>query len=152
MPTYVPSRSSQVIIFSGPNERKKLMTAFTLLAPAGLEIEHAHPVDGWTEEFTTRKATWRGGSLAPRADVPFRVTFKATAEPGILNVDAEQRYPDGGIVSWQVPITVVPPVESPSQNFAMAGVVGLIGALVVIALGMVAWRRRTPPADVSDDQ
>jgi hypothetical protein len=152
MPTYVPSRSSQVIVFSGPNERQKTMTTFRLDAPTGLEIEHAHPVDGWTEKFTTATATWTGGSLAPRADVPFRLTLKATAQPGILNVKAEQRYPDGGIVSWSVPITVVPAEESPSQNFAMAGVVGLIGVLIVIVLAMLAWRRRSLPADPNDDR
>jgi hypothetical protein len=150
-PTFVASGSSQVILFSGPNERAKSMTSFSITAPAGLQIEHAHPVDGWTEQFSSTTATWTGGSLAPRADIPFRVTLKATADPGILNVKAEQRYPDGGIVSWPVPITVVPPEESPSQNLALAGVVGLLGVLVVVAVAMLAWRRRSLPLDPSED-
>jgi hypothetical protein len=151
-PTFIPSGSSQPIMFSGPNEREKPMTVFTVIAPTGLEVEHAHPVDGWSEEWTSTTATWTGGSLAPRADIPFRVTFKATAQPGIVSVKAEQRYADGGIVGWPVPITVVPAEKSPSQNFAMAGVVGLIGVLIVVAIGMVAWRRRPLPPESSGDQ
>jgi uncharacterized protein YcnI len=146
-PTYVASGSSQAIIFSGPNERQRPMTSFALTAPAGLQMEHAHPVDGWTEESTTSSATWTGGSLAPRADIPFRVTLKPTADPGMLQVKAEQRYSDGGIVSWQVPITILPPKASPSQNLALAGVVGLIGVLLVVAVAMLAWRRRSIPPE-----
>ena len=143
-PTFIPSEGTERISFSGPNERARPMTAFTVTAPTGLEIEHAHPVSGWTEQWSASKASWTGGSLAPRADVTFGVTFKATAKPGVLNVQAQQRYPDGGIVSWPVPLTVVPPEQSPSQNLALAGVVGLIGVLTVVAIGMLAWRRRTP--------
>jgi hypothetical protein len=145
MPTYVASGSSQAIIFSGPNERQRPMTSFELTVPAGLEIAHAHPVDGWTEQSTATTATWTGGSLAPRADIPFRVTLKATADPGLLQVKADQRYADGGIVSWPIPITVLPPKASPSQNLALAGVVGLLGVLVVVAVATLAWRRRSLP-------
>ena len=150
-PTYVAKGSSQAIIFSGPNERKQPMTAFTLTVPAGLEIAHAHPVDGWTEESTGSAATWTGGSLAPRADIPFRVTLKATADPGLLQVQAKQRYPDGGIVSWPVAITILPAKASPSQNLALAGVVGLIGLLLVVAVAMLAWRRRSIPPEAHGD-
>jgi uncharacterized protein YcnI len=150
-PSYVPSKGSETFIFSGPNERKRPMTSFTLTTPAGLQIEHAHPVDGWKEVFAASKATWTGGSLAPGADIPFRVTIKATTEPGILQVKADQGYADGGIVTWQVPITVVPPEESPSQNLALAGVVGLLGVLVVVAVAMLARRRRSLPIETSED-
>jgi hypothetical protein len=153
MPTYVASGSSQTIIFSGPNERQRTMTSFVLTAPAGLslEITHVHPVDGWTEESTASTATWTGGSLAPRADVPFRATLKATADPGVLQVKADQRYPDGGIVSWPIGITVLPPKATPSQNLALAGVVGLLGVLIVVAVAMLAWRRRALPPEASGD-
>jgi hypothetical protein len=151
MPTYVASGSSQTIIFSGPNERQRPMTSFVLTTPAGVEITHVHPVDGWTEESTASTATWTGGSLAPRADIPFRVTLRATADPGVLQVKAEQRYPDGGIVSWPIGITVLPPKASPSQNLALAGVVGLIGVLLVVAVAMLALRRRALPPEASGD-
>ena len=151
MPTYVASGSSQTIVFSGPNERQRPMTSFAVIVPAGLEIEHVHPVDGWTEASTESTATWTGGSLAPRADIPFQVTLKATADPGLLDVTSEQRYQDGGIVSWPVEFTILPPKASPSQNVALAGVVGLIGVLLVVAVTMLAWRRRSPPPKVEGD-
>ena len=151
MPTYVASGSSQAIVFSGPNERKRPMTSFAVTVPAGLEIAHTHPVDGWTEESSPTRATWTGGSLAPRADIPFRVTLKATADPGVLQVKAEQGYADGGIVSWPIALTVLPPKASPSQNLALAGVVGLIGVLLVVAVAMLAWRRRSLPSQASGD-
>jgi uncharacterized protein YcnI len=151
IPTYVASGSSQAVIFSGPNERKRPMTSFAVVVPVGLEIAHAHPVDGWTEESTASRATWTGGSLAPRADIPFRVTLKATADPGMLQVKAEQSYSDGGIVSWPIAITILPPKASPSQNLALAGVVGLLGVLIVVAVAMLAWRRRPLPPEASGD-
>ena len=151
MPTYVASGSGQTIIFSGPNERQRPMTSFVLTAPTGLEITHVHPADGWTEESTASTATWTGGSLAPGADIPFRVTLKATADPGVLQVKAEQRYPDGGIVSWPIGITILPPKATPSQNLALAGVVGLLGVLVVVAVAMLAWRRRALPPEADGD-
>jgi hypothetical protein len=40
---------------------------------------------------------------------------------------------------------VVPGKSSPSQNLALAGVVGLIGVLLVVAVAMLAWRRRPLP-------
>jgi uncharacterized protein YcnI len=149
-PTYVASKGSETFVFSGPNERKRPMTIFTITAPPGLEITHAHPVDGWVEQVSASKASWTGGSLAPRADIPFRVTVKATADPGTLQMKADQGYADGGIVSWQVPITVLPPAASPSQNLALAGVVGFIGVLLVVAIAMLALRRRSSPAPVDD--
>ena len=145
-PNYIPSEGTERISFSGLNERERPMTGFTLTAPTGLEIEHAHPVPGWTEQWSASKATWTGGPLAPAANVDFGVTMKATAKPGILLVQAEQLYPGGGIVTWPVPLTVLPPEKSPSQNLALAGVVGLIGVLTVVAIGMLAWRRRSFPA------
>jgi hypothetical protein len=37
---------------------------------------------------------------------------------------------------------VTPAAESPSENLALAGVVGLVGVLVVVAVAVLAWRRR----------
>jgi hypothetical protein len=53
-------------------------------------------------------------------------------------------------VSWPVAITVTPAEESPSQNLSLAGVIGLIGALLVVAIAMLAWRRRDNGATGSD--
>jgi uncharacterized protein YcnI len=143
MPAYLASGSAESITFDAPNEREDPMTAFSLSVPPGLEIEHAHVVDGWNEEANGSTATWTGGSLAPRDTADFGVTLKADHDPGIIELQAEQRYPDGGIVAWPVSFTILPAEKTPSQNLALAGVVGLIGALVVAAVAMLAWRRRT---------
>jgi uncharacterized protein YcnI len=143
-PAFLPSGSSESITFSSPNERDEPMTSFALTVPVGVTIEHAHVVEGWSESINGSTATWTGGSLAPNAEVAFGVTLEADLDPGVVELQAEQRYDDGSSVNWPVALTVTPAEESPSENFALAGVVGLIGVLVVVAIAMVAWRRRSP--------
>jgi uncharacterized protein YcnI len=152
MPTYVPSKGSQAIVLEAPNERPDPMTSFVVKVPAGLEIDHVHPLSGWTESVDGSTARWTGGSLPARQLADFRLTLKANAQPGAVAIDAEQLYRDGGIVSWPVSITITPATKSPSQNLALAGVVGLIGLLTVAAIVMLA-RRRSPvrPGGSVDD-
>lgn len=142
-PAFLPSGGSESIAFSGPNERDDPMTSFVLTVPAGLVIAHAHEVDGWQESTDGSRATWTGGGLAPDEEVAFGVTLEADVDPSVVDVQAEQRYDDGSVVSWPVALTITPPEDDPSQNLALAGVVGLIGALVVAAIAMLAWRRRS---------
>ena len=72
--------------------------------------------------------------------------FEAEGFPAIATtsagVAASLGYPDGGVVTWPVDFTITPAAESPSQNLALAGVVGLVGVLVVVAVAMLALRRR----------
>ena len=89
------------------------MTSFVVKAPSGLEIPHVHPVAGWDESTDgTSSATWSGGSLPRRKEVGFTLTLTADAQPGTLDLDAEQRYPDGGIVQWPVTMTITPPARA----------------------------------------
>jgi uncharacterized protein YcnI len=141
-PAFLPSGSSASISFSGPNERDAPMTGFSLTTPNGVVLEHAHEVDGWDESLQGSTATWTGGALAPDIEATFGATVKAEAAPGVVRLTAEQRYDDGSVVSWPVALTITPAEDSPSQNLALAGVVGLLGLLVVVAIAMVAWRRR----------
>lgn len=145
-PAFLPSESSRSIDLAGPNERDDPMTGFRVTAPDGLVIAHAHDVDGWTATFDDSSAEWSGGSLAPDEEEIFGITLKAESEPDVLELSAEQLYADGAVVSWPVDVTVTPAEESPSQNLALAAVIGLIGVLVVVAVAMVAWRRREPPS------
>jgi uncharacterized protein YcnI len=145
MPTYIPSKGSEAIILEVPNERPDPMTSFVVNVPSGIEIEHAHPADGWSESVEGATARWTGGSLPARAQVDFRLTLKADVEPGAVALDAEQLYGDGGVVTWPVSITITPATENPSQNLALAGVVGVIGLLVIAAVAMLAMRRRPGP-------
>ena len=66
------------------------------------------------------------------------MTLKADAEPGIVRLEAEQSYDSAEVVRWSVAITVLPAEESPSQNLALAGIVGLIGVLLVVAVATLA--------------
>jgi uncharacterized protein YcnI len=142
-PAFLASGSSGSITFAGPNERDDPMTAFALTVPAGLAIEHAHAVDGWDESLAGSTATWTGGSLPAMQEIAFGVDLKADHEPGIVELEVEQRYADGSVVTWPVALTITPAEDTPSQNLALAGVVGLIGALCAVAIAILARRRRS---------
>jgi uncharacterized protein YcnI len=143
-PTFLASKSSESITFEAPNERSDPMTSFTLTAPTGIEIQHAHPADGWEGTVEDGAATWRGGSLAAGATTDFGATLEADAEPGVVTLTARQGYDSGAVVEWQVSLTITPAAESPSENLALAGIVGFVGVIVVIAVAALAWRRRPP--------
>ena len=118
------------------------MTSFSLTAPAGFKIEHAHEVEGWDESVDGSTATWNGGPLAPDEELGFGMTLEGGRRAGVIELEAEQSYADGSVVSWPVALTITPAEESPSQNLALTGVVALIGVLAVVAIVMLAWRRR----------
>ena len=142
-PGFLPSGSSESITVSAPNERDDPMTGFTLSVPAGFEIEHAHEVAGWDESMDDSTATWSGGSLSPQSQLGFGMTLRADVEPGVVHAQAQQLYADGSVVAWPVSLTITPQTESSSQNLALVGVIALIGALAIVAIAMLAWRRRS---------
>ena len=142
-PGFLPSESSRSIELAGPNERDEPMTGFRITAPAGLVVEHAHDAEGWTASSDGSAAEWTGGSLDANVEQVFGITLRADAEPGVLELTAEQLYADGSVASWPVGITVTPAEESPSQNLVIAGVVALIGVLAVVAIALLAWRLRS---------
>jgi uncharacterized protein YcnI len=141
-PTFLASESSESVTFEVPNERIEPMTSFVLVPPEGIEIEHAHPTEGWDGTIEDGAASWSGGPLAMSATATFGATLGADAEPGVVTMHARQGYDSGAVVEWPVSLTVTPAAESPSENLALAGVVGLVGVLVVIAVAVLAWRRR----------
>ncbi len=143
-PPFLATGGSASIDFVGPNERPALMNGFSVTVPPGLAIEHAHEADGWSESIEGRTATWTGGTLAPNEIIDFGATIAAQAAPGTVEVLARQLYADGEVVRWTVRMTVTPESDSPSQNLALAGIVALIGVLLVVALALLAWRRRAP--------
>lgn len=141
-PSYVSANEVDSITLNSPNERDKPMTAFTVTAPRGVEIVHAHGPAAWKVTFSGSTATWKGSTLAPNATTAFGLYLEAKTEPGTVQLQAQQRYPDGAVVRWPVSLTVLPAKTSPSQNLQLAAVVGLIGVLVIAAVGALAWRRR----------
>jgi uncharacterized protein YcnI len=147
-PQFIPSGSTETITLDVPNERKAPMTSFVVKVEDGLQIEHAHPADGWDEEVAGDTATWSGGSLAGLQITKFLISLKAVAQPGPVAFETELRYDSGAVVRWPVSLTVVPGNEN-SQNVGLAAVVGVIGLLVVGAVAILAWRRRPPPVEQS---
>ena len=146
-PSYVESGTSGNVSLSSPNERDKPMTAFVVTVPAGLEIVHAHGPEPWQASIAGRTARWTGGTLAPGAEATFGLLLQATtARPGTVSLTAQQRYADG-VVRWPVTLTVTPAAKKPSENFALAGVIGVIGLLVIAVVGVLTWRRRTAIPD-----
>jgi uncharacterized protein YcnI len=142
-PTFLPSKSSESISLEVPNERDDPMTSFTLTPPEGLRIEHVHPADGWNVGLVNgTTALWSGGSLAASTTATFGVTLEADVDPGVVTLQAKQLYDSGAVVEWPVALTVTPAEQSPSENIALAGVVGLIGVLVVVGVVVLALRRR----------
>ncbi len=133
---------SSTLELRGPNERDAPMTGFSVSVPNGLEILHAHPVDGWEEAIEGQTATWNGGSLAANSEETFGIELEASVEPGVVQLEAEQLYRTGDAVRWPVSLTVIPGSDTPSQNLGLAAVVGLIGLLAVAAVVVLAWRRR----------
>ena len=143
-PAFLASGGTESITLTAPNERDEPMTGFAVTAPPGLEIEYPHPAEGWSEEVDGASAVWTGGSGAAGRDASFRIELRAEADPGLDELQAEQRYPGGEVVRWTVPLTVTPAAETPSQHLALAGVLGLIGVLVIAAVVALARRRRRP--------
>lgn len=145
-PHFLAAESSETVDLSVPNERNEPMTGFSLTVPSGFAVVHAHPADGWTATSDSTTATWTGGKVAPRAVAAFGLELATPVTPGVVELEALQRYDDGAVVRWPVSFTVTPAEESPSQNLALAVVLGAIGALVVIAVVALARRRRSTDA------
>jgi len=145
MPQFVASGSTATISLSSPNERDVPMTGFTVTAPGGFVIKHAHASGVWESTIRGSTVSWTGSSVPVGGETEFGIDLEAKREPGPAELQTEQLYPGGAIVRWPVGITVVPGAESTSQNLALVGVVGLIGLFVVAAVGAFAWRRRSAP-------
>ncbi|MFO7572513.1 MAG: hypothetical protein R6W48_07945 [Gaiellaceae bacterium] len=147
-PSFVAAGATTRVGFAGPNERDERMTGFAIFAPEGVRIVRAHASEGWqVADADEARVTWTGGSLAPNEEETFHVELEATTPPGPAALEAEQLYPGGEVVRWDVPLTVVPAAESPGQNLGWTLVAGLVGLLVAVAVVAFAWRRRSAPPD-----
>ncbi len=142
-PQVIASQSIESVTLDVPNERDKPMTGFVVIAPAGVEIEQAHPAEGWTEEIDDSSARWTGGPLAALTTTKFGISLKAATEPGEVVLETELLYDGGAVVRWPVPITVTPADDTSSQNLGLAAIVGAAGLLVV--LGVIILGRRSEP-------
>jgi hypothetical protein len=147
-PTFLPVGETQTIELSVPNERDAPMTGFVVTAPAGLDVSGAESAEGWSASVEGQVATWSGGSLPAKLSVTFGLKVRANAEPGQLELQAEQRYADGE-VRWSVALTIVPGSDATGSDSGSSGL--LVGAIVAIglfmtaAISLLARRRRAGP-------
>jgi LPXTG-motif cell wall-anchored protein len=142
-PAFLSSGATETIELSVPNERDTPMASFVVTAPAGLEIVQAEESEGWNAAVEGTTATWSGGSLPAKLSETFGLRVMAIAEPGALDLDAEQRYADG-TVRWPVTLTIVPGTPSSdagSSSLVVVVIVG-VGLLVTTAIVLLARRRR----------
>jgi hypothetical protein len=143
-PTFLASGSTETIELSVPNERDAPMTSLVVTAPPGLEIVGAEESKGWNAVLEGQTVvTWSGGSLSTALSETFGLSVKATAQPGPVDLDVEQRYADGK-VRWPVALTIVPGAtgEDSGSSGLVVGVIAAIGVLVTAAIALLAWRRR----------
>ena len=83
-----------------------------------------------TTHATATQANWTGGSLAAEDEVAFRLELETTAAPGPVSLTAEQRYPGGEVVRWDVPLTVVPGAPEEERSLGVALAVGADGVMM----------------------
>src|SRR5262249_51598001 len=143
---FIASESSQLVELEVPNERSAPMTSLIVKAPNGLVIHHTRQPKGWNGLADGATASFTGDALPGGKTATFGVYIKADVPPGTATLKAAQGYEGGAVVTWPVSLTVTPAAQTPSQNLELAAIVGLIGILVVAAIGMLAWRRRTTSA------
>jgi uncharacterized protein YcnI len=138
-PTYVATGATTNVELSLPNERLLPMTAFELNVPTGIRVVGAMPAPGWSDAVTRRRATWTG-RLHALTTANFTVRLETSRAPGNVTLEAVERYPDGGKVTWPVTLVVVP-ADKPSEQLGVALIVGLVGLLGLTIGGAVLWRR-----------
>lgn len=144
-PTFAAAGSTTTVDFTGPNERNVAMTGFALRLPDDLGVLSASGPPGWRWEIVDGDVLWTGGSLAPAEEATFSALLAFPSTPGRVTVEAEQRYPGGEVVSWQVPLTVVPGAATTSESRTFPLVLGLASLVCVLVVTMAFRRRRQRP-------
>jgi uncharacterized protein YcnI len=143
-PPFLYAQGTQRLALSAPNERNAPMTGFSATVPDGVRVVHAHPASGWESEVTGSTATWLGGSVEPGEEATFELELEAFAQPGPVEIEAVQQYPDDTVVPWRVALTLVPGsvVESGVARWQVAIFVAALGLLVLATIVFAARRRR----------
>lgn len=140
-PPFVSASETADLELEVPNERDAAMTGLHVSVPSEFRIVTAQSDGDWLPRVTTTTVSWTGGTLPPNAATTFRLTVEAPAGPGPASFGATQHYPGGASVRWPVEVTVLP-ADEPAQQLGRALVVGIVGLLVLFALGVLFWRRR----------
>ena len=142
-PAYLAAGKETQIQFVAPNERPPhLFTQLSVTMPEGIELHAVAPPEGWKLSVNGRTAVWSGGHVARGQGVLFSIGMSTHLAPGAITFRAVQRYNDGGLVPWNVGLTVLPePAPAPKQHILPAIVTGILG-VIVIALVLFRTRER----------
>jgi hypothetical protein len=127
---------TQTLRLSVHNDLDRPMTGLVVTAPAGLRIVGTDDAEPWTSVVADAKVTWSGGPVAPNAGAAFAldVHVDGGTPPGPVQLQADQLYPGGGKLPWQISLTVVPADDdAPLLMWAI-----LSGILVLATAGIVA--------------
>jgi hypothetical protein len=146
-PAFLEAGGAGLISLTAHNDRDVAMDGFAVTAPPELQIEDISALEGWEGSAEPTAATWTAGtagSLPSGQAATFSVLVEAPPEPGTVSLRAEQRYPDGEVVTWPVALTVVPGDESSSRAYVWI-LLGGAGLLVLAGLAL-AWTRRSNAA------
>ena len=142
LPPYLEDGQRSTLIFTAPNERPPhSVTRLTVTLPAGIELEGTSAPPGWKLDLAAGKATWSGGRTGPHEIGQFKLAAKTELAPTGVVLQAVQRYDDGGVVHWTIPLTILPAVHAPKQHLGRALIAGVVG-LVVIGVGLAVFLRR----------
>jgi hypothetical protein len=142
-PAYLTPGEQTTITFAAPNERPPhRLVGLTITAPAGIKLANAPAPRGWTLSIAGRTATWSG--ITALQD-PFRILTSTSLEPGIVKLQAVQRYDDGGLVRWNVAFTILPAATPTPREHVLPAIVTAILGLVVIGLLLFRMRDRRRP-------
>lgn len=120
------------------------MSELAVRVPTGMTVRSGEPRGRWTAAVDGREVRWRGGLLGPRQSAPFALVVTTPGRAGAVELEAVQRYPDGGRTPWTVPLTVTPATDGADQHLGAAAVVAVVG-LTVIGLGLLVVHRLRRP-------
>ena len=133
---------TQTLSLSVHNDIDRPMTGLAVTAPNGLQIRGTGAEREWQGVVEDGTATWTGGPLAPNTGKTFALDVEVDAEtqPGPVVLQAQQLYPEGGSLPWQISVTVIP-AKDESQLLTWA-IVGGTALLATSGIALLALRRR----------
>jgi uncharacterized protein YcnI len=146
-PTTVQLGTTATLSVTVPNEREARATiGLTVTFPPGWKPVAAPSHGDWRATATGDAITWSGGRLTGSQAATFTVRALPVGRAGTRALQARQRYDDGDVVSWRVPVATLPAAgtAAPSEHLGRAVVAAVVGTVLIVALlGVLRALRRS---------